>query len=861
MNQGPRTLGIAWHPFLIALLNLTGLGLGYLYMKRWVHWGIHIVCTAGLLILAFWTHASHYPIVWWIAFGLWLLWMAFDGWRQARKFGWAVNRPWLPIVMALLLAGLEIAGLWLYREFSLREFVAGMSAFQEAECGEAMGHFYRVSTTYELTLSPEVKAAEARFTECSSLFFAKDARSAGDLEMAVAGYENYLSTYPDGALFVHARDAAAETYEEWAAVLQDAGDYGAVVETYSAILAKYPDAPAADRAGESAAGAYVAWADQLRGEGDYGVAIEKYRNVLAQYRDTSFGAQAAALAAETYAQWATQLREDGDYEAAVEAYRALLLSYPETSLGARAADLAAETYGAWAYQLRQDGDYQEAIDRYQAALDDYPHTPQGAQTVASIADTYGEWAAQLRSDGEFQQAIDVYETLLARHPQTSPGRKAAQQVAEVYAEWASRLRKEEQYEAAIDKYETILQSYPQTRAGREAAAQAAETYGEAAALQRREGAFGLAIRCYESILQDFADTPTGEQAAVLIAEIYVEWAGELRQGAQYEDAVETYQALLDTYPDTPSRQEAVSLIAETYAAWAAHLDEEGKFSGAAAKYQNILDAYSNTPTAAEIKPLLAESYAAWADQLFKEGNRGEAIGKYGLVLAQFAGTDAAVATRSTLDGWYGQATQALAENRHCDALPILRDFAAANALYASEARGSLPKALYQCGLANYDAGQFTTAIRLYEELISNHPSSSLVSRARSALVDARVADLMGGETGELPPPQVSGSAPAGTARVVISNDSPERLEILLSGPGSKSQVIAQCDTCEKYFGIGPVFCPEKGPRVTIDMVPGTYKVVVRAVDEPTVTPWSGTWTLGSGKRYFHCFFIVTRFGG
>lgn len=73
------------HPLIVPLLNLTGLGLGYLRVRRRQRWLFHLALTAGLLAAAFGTNTCRAPLLWGVALGLWWLWMAFDGWRLARR--------------------------------------------------------------------------------------------------------------------------------------------------------------------------------------------------------------------------------------------------------------------------------------------------------------------------------------------------------------------------------------------------------------------------------------------------------------------------------------------------------------------------------------------------------------------------------------------------------------------------------------------------------------------------------------------------------------------------------------------------------------------------------------------------------
>jgi hypothetical protein len=64
--------------------------------------------------------------------------------------------------------------------------------------------------------------------------------------------------------------------------------------------------------------------------------------------------------------------------------------------------------------------------------------------------------------------------------------------------------------------------------------------------------------------------------------------------------------------------------------------------------------------------------------------------------------------------------------------------------------------------------------------------------------------------------------------------------------------------CHRFVGLQPLYCPNKGPHASFDLAPGTYQVVIRAVDSPHITPWSGTWVLKGGTRYTAgCIFIVS----
>jgi len=73
------------NPIIVFLLNLTGLGLGYLRLRQRRRWLFHLAITAGLLAAAFWANTCRAPLLWASILGLWWLWMAFDGRRLARR--------------------------------------------------------------------------------------------------------------------------------------------------------------------------------------------------------------------------------------------------------------------------------------------------------------------------------------------------------------------------------------------------------------------------------------------------------------------------------------------------------------------------------------------------------------------------------------------------------------------------------------------------------------------------------------------------------------------------------------------------------------------------------------------------------
>ena len=524
-------------PLAVALSNLTGLGLGYLFMKRWVRWLIHLLLTVGLVTTAFLTNGAQSPQLWVAIFCLWLLWMAFDGWRQARRLAQAApagsgDRRWLPVAVAVLVLVLEAVGVWGYTALGRRAFAQGMDAYWDADCRTAIQRFNRVTTLYELTLSPNVAAADAGIVECSVLVFAENSKEQSEYPQAVDGYRTYLDLYPESLLIVFARDALAETYGEWATDLRQEEDYQAAIETYQVVLSDYPE--------------------------------------------TATGKEAAGLAADTYAEWSTQLWEAGKYSAAIEKHLVVLDEYPDTQAGKRAATLAAEIYVEWATHLRAEKKYEEAIEKYDTVLGDYRGTPSATQAGADAAEAYDEWAGKLQGEGNYAAAVEKYRMIVSEYPDTPTAAGTREKIAETYNEWADQLRDDGDYATAAERYGTILSEYADTLAAAEIeeTAAIAETYAEWAAQLRETGLYAVAITKYQAILGEYPDTQPANVAQAEIGQTYNDWGRQLHSGRKYTEAMEKFTLTKETTDDP----DVLAAAAEGYseALWGLSQDRTGE---------------------------------------------------------------------------------------------------------------------------------------------------------------------------------------------------------------------------------------------------------------------------------------------
>lgn len=219
-----------------AALNLTGLGLGYFYLRRWVRGGSYLVITAALVVTAFLTNASSLSWPWQVLAPLWVVLAALDAWRLA----WAAppGRP-APVLAKLLTLGLAvllIAGgtvaYLAYRDAGQRAFDDGVQAQRNVDCVRAAEQFALVTGVYELALSPNVPAADAKRSECDALNKADGDRAEGRFADAVAGYRAFRSSHPDSALAPALAGRLEGTFQDWGKSLRERGDLDAAVTAY-----------------------------------------------------------------------------------------------------------------------------------------------------------------------------------------------------------------------------------------------------------------------------------------------------------------------------------------------------------------------------------------------------------------------------------------------------------------------------------------------------------------------------------------------------------------------------------------------------------------------------------------------------
>jgi hypothetical protein len=194
-----------------ALLNLTGLGLGYVYLRSRVLAAIALVLTAGIVTLGFVTDAADRPWVWRGAVLGWvLLLFGHAAFLASRRAPGPHGRG--PVVAGLVAVAVVAGGYVGYGVAGAATYDRGVTAQADGDCVTATDAFDAVTGPFELTLSADVPAARARTVECAAFQKARTAQDRDDYESAIVLYDDFGKLYPDSVLAPHVHTNLADTH-------------------------------------------------------------------------------------------------------------------------------------------------------------------------------------------------------------------------------------------------------------------------------------------------------------------------------------------------------------------------------------------------------------------------------------------------------------------------------------------------------------------------------------------------------------------------------------------------------------------------------------------------------------------------
>jgi tetratricopeptide (TPR) repeat protein len=401
-------------PFSVALLNLTGLGLGYFQIKRHLRGTFHIIGTIALFTLAALTRAAYSPRLWLIILGTWWLWMFIDGWLQAWKYVKVasstvpVPSPAFMFITRAIIAA-EILGIISFQLAGYLEFNAGVKAFESLEFSKAQQYFKRISQYYQLTLNPNVIGTEHYLGETALLIDAERHRQRSQFEESIDAYETHLSTYPSSSVIDFVRQQTIESFLTWSSQLHTTGDFEASINKYETVSKKYSANVDKQAIAEKVVNVYFDWAEALRREKNFEDAFQKYDNVQKDYPASSSISQIKSIRADTYTEWINHLRSTHEYTKAIGQCQAFSNEYPDLYNPEDLHKEIASLYREGAEYERSTARFDSAIDKYTKLMNDYADT-EAAEGIdeMTLAQTYVECGDSLQGQKKYIKSMDCY---------------------------------------------------------------------------------------------------------------------------------------------------------------------------------------------------------------------------------------------------------------------------------------------------------------------------------------------------------------------------------------------------------------------------------------------------------------------
>lgn len=386
-----------------------------------------------------------------------------------------------------------------------------------------------------------------------------------------------------------------------------------------------------------------------------------------------------------------------------------------------------------------------------------------------------------------------------------------------------------------------------------------------------------AIAGYQEFLNYYPDSPLSVPARKRLENVTFLHAVQLEQEGQIEDARRAYEEFLFQYPNGEQAAQARERIHMLVYLEAVANEQAGNGAGALLKYQAFLkynlehdlvssarqrmaglllstrpDQLANETVCERVEklvedarlpedsPVLPGLYLACGAMYERVGQPHAAFDM--LAAALMTGPDSAPAQ---------VALQSLAGNDFaCENALALRS----NPMFAGQ-RDFLSGLLISCAGTLGQQGDLAGAQRLYDQFLADFPDDPRAAQVQRAVVDLMIQQARSAGASEIPAPIRTGDVESGTARVVIQNDSPEPLRLIIAGPETRMEEIDACVNCPSFPSQAPEACLELGPTVTYELAPGAYDVLVEALTGEAVRPFVGSWTLESGA-YYTCFFIV-----
>ncbi|THA73428.1 hypothetical protein E6R60_24390 [Streptomyces sp. A0642] len=280
------------------------------------------------------------------------------------------------------------------------------------------------------------------------------------------------------------------------------------------------------------------------------------------------------------------------------------------------------------------------------------------------------------------------------------------------------------------------------------------------------------------------------------------------------------------------------------------------------------------------EPLADSMYACGVSQL-RDGTAELSGGALGELLRTFPGSPQAGKVGSAVSEEITARTDAVRGSDPCAATEDLRQLRSSVAALqdkdisalALTADGGIRNGVYACGLDEFKDKQFEEARKTLTGFADTYRKDERRARAKDIAIAAEIADTRAAAGKRLPPAHAPGGS---RMELVISNDAPDGVEVLYTGPVTGRVDIKGCGSCTPYsWSLGALrACKAAGksyPQVTLRLPAGEYHFLYKhrvgsggsGITGAGVSSYADGSTIQPGYRYTGCTYVTSSpsFGG
>ncbi|WP_329129566.1 hypothetical protein OG552_03785 [Streptomyces sp. NBC_01476] len=352
--------------------------------------------------------------------------------------------------------------------------------------------------------------------------------------------------------------------------------------------------------------------------------------------------------------------------------------------------------------------------------------------------------------------------------------------------------------------------------------------------------------------------------------------------SDYRKALATYKELHDDHPDSRAGRSVPSRLTTYYTTVAAPYDQK-KYCDAIAPLT-----YLRTVPATFGKDGLGQ-LASWPDDrlatsLYECGASGldqaesatpgrDDEDAFADLLTTFPKSPQAAKVEPAVKATIDKAAKGLTGSDPCTATDRLRDlglratslgdkggkdagFGDALGADSRKAAGYVQSGTYSCGVHQYRTGDFEEAVDTLNGFVKAYPHNRNRTLAGKITIAAEIAQEEPDAGKRMPT-----TSTAGGISMTVSNDSPDAVEVLYTGPVTGRFTLKGCGSCHRYAtqaeASGAACKSGKSyPKKTISLPPGTTYFLHKPADDSDDTPGTDTVKLRNGYIYTECAYTV-----